>query len=115
MGYVDDDAEPVQLGHGHVSEVAQSGVARLGAAITDHVPAIVGQMHHAASQIKEEPQQPQLRLCCQLLSHQRHTVAGLHQAMAAGSAGGDDVLWKGRPGHVVTHVIGQVGVVSQAA
>ncbi len=91
MGDVDDDADAVHFRDGRAAEVADARVGRLGAAVAEHVAAVVGEVHHADAELKEEPDGGQLTGGRVPLLGERDAVAREIQAVPLLALGRFDV------------------------
>ncbi len=72
---VDDHAHPVHLSHDGAPKVAQARVGRFGAAVTDCVAPVVGQVHHPTAELEKDADVAQLLFHRDPVLGQGHAVA----------------------------------------
>ena len=83
VGAIGDHADPVHFLDHAAAKVAQARIRFFRAAIADHVATLIGQMHHADSQLEKDPQVSQFVRDGNPLLGQRYPVAGKIQAVAS--------------------------------
>ena len=114
MRDIDDDADAVHLLHNATSEVAQTRVAVLRAAVADHVPTVVRQVHHPHTHLEEHADVPEFVLDGHPVLRERHAVARHVEAVLTGGLRLDDVARRHGPREERRQHVGDVGVPCQA-